>query len=441
MNILNLALPVWQTIAMAAAGTLVAIVVGTPLAVYIAARGPGARVLLNALSAVRAIPDLTLAILAVVVVGIGPAAGVAALAIFYTAMIARMYAQLLGTAPPAPLNALAATGASRLQVALYGTLPATLNDLITFGGYSFDCALRSSIIVGAVGAGGLGAEIVGSIDALDYRRVALLVAILVALVWIVDWFAAHVRRKPLMALVLVPFGIAGIATSRPVVFAVGHALHTFAGMWPPLLDHRELVQLPVAIFETLEIAVGGTALAVALAIPLGLIGARRFAPPALTHLVRRCFDVLRSVPEVVIGLILVVAVGVGPLAGALALGIHSTGVLGKLFSESVENVPAPALEALAATGAGRVAIATYGGLPLALGPMFEHTLFRLEWNLRTATVVGMIGAGGIGQALFNSQQTFHYHEMLAYVMITWAFVLGAEALGKRLNIPADLSAA
>jgi phosphonate transport system permease protein len=356
-------------------------------------------------------------------------------------MIARMYAQLLGTAPPAALNALAATGASRLQVTLYGTLPMTLGDLISFGGYAFDCALRSSIIVGAVGAGGLGTEIVGSIDAFDYRRVAVLVAVLVALVWIVDWCAAHVRRRPILGAVLVPLGIAGIVTSRPVVFAFVHALHTFASMWPPLLDGRALAQLPVAILETLEIAVLGTGLAIVLAIPLGLLGARRFAPPALTYLVRRGFDVLRSVPEVVIGLILVVAVGVGPIAGALALGIHSTGVLGRLFSESVENVPAPALEALAATGAGRVAVATYGGLPLALGPIVEHALFRLEWNLRTATVVGMIGAGGIGQALFNSQQSFHYHEMLAYVLITWGFVLAAETLGKRLSIPAELSAA
>jgi phosphonate transport system permease protein len=441
MNVLNLALPVWQTIAMAAAGMLVAIALGTPLAVYIAARAPGSRVLLLFLSAVRAVPDLTLAILAVVVVGIGPAAGVAALAVFYTAMVARMYAQLLGTAPPAALNALQATGASPLQVMLYGALPTTLGDLITFGGYSFDCALRSSIIVGAVGAGGLGAEIVGSINALDYQRVALLVAILVALVWLVDWFGVHVRRRPLLALALVPLGIAGIVTSRPVVFAAAHALQTFASMWPPLLDHRGFAHLPVAIFETLEIAVVGTGLAAALAIPLGLIGARRFAPPALTYLVRRTFDVLRSVPEVVIGLILIVAVGVGPLAGALALGIHSTGVLGKLFSESVENVPAPALEALAATGAGRIAIATYGGLPLALGPLVEHTLFRLEWNLRTATVVGMIGAGGIGQALFNSQQTFHYHEMLAYVLITWGLVLAGETLGRRLSVSPDLSAA
>ena len=178
-----------------------------------------------------------------------------------------------------------------------------------------------------------------------------------------------------------------------------------------------------------------------LALPLGLVAARRFAPPWLTYPVRRTFDLLRSIPEIVIGLILVVAVGVGPLAGALALGIHSTGVLGKLFSESIENVPAPALEALAATGAGRVAIATYGGLPLALAPIVEHTLFRLEWNLRTATVVGMIGAGGIGQALFNSQQTFHYHEMLAYIMITWLFVVVTETLGNRLNVLSAASAA
>lgn len=431
MNVLNLAIPVWQTLAMAGAGTLIAVALGAPLAAYIAARAPGARAIYLALGALRAIPDLTLAIFAVVVVGIGPAAGVTALAVFYTAMVGKMFAELLGTVSRPVLESLEATGASKFSVVLFGALPSASTDLLTFGAYAFECAIRASVVVGAVGAGGIGTEIVGSINALDYRRVAVLIAVLVGIVWVVDWFGAQVRRQPLLALAIVPLGVAGLIGSKPVVFAAAHAVKTFAAMWPPVLDARALAALPVAIFETLEIAVVGTGLAALFAIPLGLIAARRFAPAPVAYAVRRVLDVLRSVPEVVVGLILVVAVGIGPLAGALALGIHSAGVLGKLFAESVENVPVAALDALAATGAGSVAIATYGGVPLALGPIVEHTLFRLEWNLRTATVVGMIGAGGIGQALFNSQQTFHYHEMLAYVLITWGFVLSAEALGKR----------
>jgi len=106
------------------------------------------------------------------------------------------------------------------------------------------------------------------------------------------------------------------------------------------------------------------------------------------------------------------------------------GVLGKLYAESCENVRRPPVQALEATGASRLAVACYAILPLASGPMAIHTLFRLEWNLRAATVVGMIGAGGIGQALYNAQQLFAYKQMMAYIFITWGIVLVSEWLSK-----------
>ena len=135
-------------------------------------------------------------------------------------------------------------------------------------------------------------------------------------------------------------------------------------------------------------------------------------------------------PEVVWGLVLVTVAGVGPVAGTLALGLHSAGCLGRLFAESFENVrPAPVL-AIASTGASPLAVASYATVPLALGPLGVHTLFRLEWNLRQATVVGMIGAGGIGQALFEAQQLFFYRQMIAYLLITWAIVLIVDRLSE-----------
>jgi hypothetical protein len=114
-------------------------------------------------------------------------------------------------------------------------------------------------------------------------------------------------------------------------------------------------------------------------------------------------------------------------AGAVALGLHSAGVLGKLYAESCENVRRPAVRALEATGASPLAVACYAILPLASAPMAVHTLFRLEWNLRAATVVGMIGAGGIGQALYDAQQLLFYRQMMAYVLITRAMVMLSDA--------------
>jgi len=156
-------------------------------------------------------------------------------------------------------------------------------------------------------------------------------------------------------------------------------------------------------------------------------------PFAVVFATRRLLDAARAIPEVVWGLILVVTVGVGPLAGILALGLHSGGVLGKLYAEAFENVDSAPVAAIRATGATTGALLAFAVVPLAFGPIAVHTLFRLEWNVRAAAVVGMIGAGGIGQALFLAQQLFFYKTMVAYVLITWAIVMLGDALGERLR--------
>ncbi len=426
--------PIAETIGMAAAGMLVAFVLGVPLAVAIGVRAPGYRVIVAVLSSIRAIPDLTLAILAVVLFGLGPAAGIAALAVFYTAMVGRVYADLFVAADAAPLEALRATGASRLAIAGFGLIPLTLADLLTFGTYAFECAMRASIIVGAVGGGGIGTELAGALGTLDFHRTLTIVMVLVVLVAAVDGFGVLARRMPRAVLLLVPAGLISLALYRPQLFALGHALRTFAGMFPPELHPAQIASLPLLIVQTLAIALGGTLIGALLGLPLALAGARTLAPLALVLVVRRLFDLARAIPELVFGLILVVSVGIGPLAGAIALGLHSAGVLGKLYAESFENVPPAPVEALAATGAPRLPIVAFGVLPLALGPLVAHTLFRLEWNVRAAAVVGLIGAGGIGQALFQAQQLFFYREMLAYVLVTWALVACSDWFGERLRV-------
>ena len=429
-----LLVPIAQTIGMAAAGMLVAFALGVPLAVAVATRAPGHRLVVAVLSSLRAIPDLTLAILAVVLFGLGPAAGIAALALFYTAMIGRVYGDLFLAADAAPLEALRATGAARVAIAAFGLIPLTLADLLTFGTYAFECAMRASIIIGAVGGGGIGTELVGTLNALDYHRTLTLVLVLVLLVAGVDGFGMLARRAPRLTLVLLPLGALSLWLNRPQLFALGHALRTFAGMLPPELRAGHAVSLPLLVGQTLAIAVGGTLLGALLAFPVSLLAARRIVPFAVVVVVRRVLDVARAIPELVFGLILVVTVGVGPLAGALALGLHSAGVLGKLYAESLENVPAAPVAALASTGARTLPIVAFGFVPLALGPIVVHTLFRMEWNVRAATVVGLIGAGGIGQALYEAQQLFFYREMLAYVLVTWALVALSDWLGERLRL-------
>jgi phosphonate transport system permease protein len=429
-----LIVPVAQTIGMAAAGMLVAFALGVPLAVAIATRAPGHRVIVAALSSLRAIPDLTLAILAVVLVGLGPAAGIAALAVFYAAMIGRVYGDLFAAADAAPLESLRATGASRIAIAAYGLIPLTLADLLTFGTYAFECAMRASIIVGAVGGGGIGTELAGTLSTFDFHRTLTLVIVLVALVAAVDAFGMLARRDARLVLLLLPVGLISLWLYRPQIFAFTHAVHTFAAMFPPHLPAAQIASLPLLIAQTLGIAVGGTLIGALLAFPASIVAARRIVPFAVAIVVRRIFDVARAIPELVFGLILIVTVGIGPLAGALALGLHSAGVLGKLYAESLENVSAAPVDALAATGAPPLPIVAFGFVPLALGPLVVHTLFRLEWNVRAATVVGLIGAGGVGQALFQAQQLFFYQQMLAYVLVTWGLVALSDWFGERLRL-------
>jgi phosphonate transport system permease protein len=217
------------------------------------------------------------------------------------------------------------------------------------------------------------------------------------------------------------------------MFAWAHTLSTLHKMWPPRIPTEHIGELPRLIGETLGIALGGTALAVLSALPLGAAAARNLAPVWLHFPVRRLLEGLRAIPEIIWGLLLVTTAGIGPTAGVFALALHSTGVFGKLYAESIENVQPEPVMALAATGGPRIAIASFGLLPLAFPPMAIHTLFRFEWNVRAATIVGMIGAGGLGGALYNAQQLFFYDQMLAYLLITWALVMLTDWANGRLR--------
>ncbi|MHB1606980.1 MAG: PhnE/PtxC family ABC transporter permease [Leptospirales bacterium] len=434
--LLALVKPVFESVGMAAASMTIAAALSLPLGLAIALRIPGSRPMLHVLSALRAIPDLTLGIFCVVLVGIGPGAGTLALAIFYTAAVSKIYSDLFATAQKEPLAALEAAGASRAQLALYGLLPLKRLDLLTYSSYELESAIRASVIIGAVGGGGLGTELVGTIAALDFHRAATLILILVLVIGLTDWLSKRLRTHPKWALFALLFGAFSLVRYGPNDLSLIHSAKVFFGMFPPTLSKEDLLDLPGLLAETFEMALGGTAMGFLFAAILGTASARTVAPSWLAIPVRRILELLRAVPEVVWGLILIAISGVGPITGALALGIHSIGCLARLFAESIENVPTSPVVAIRNTGAPPFAALAFAVIPLASGPIAVHGLFRLEWNLRMAAVMGLIGAGGIGQALYNAQQLFFYKEMLAYILITWAIVMlvdhGSARIRKRI---------
>ena len=187
---------------------------------------------------------------------------------------------------------------------------------------------------------------------------------------------------------------------------------------------------------TIQIALWGTFLAVFLAVPLSLMASRNLSPAWLVWPVRRVMDILRSVPDLVIGTLFIVAVGLGPLAGVLAIALNTAGVLAKLFSEAVESIDQGPIDGVKATGAGRLHEISWGVIPQVAPLWTSFALYRFESNSRAATVLGLIGAGGIGQVLFESLQAFDYRTVstIAIIIIVAVTLIDmlSQAMRKRL---------
>ena len=185
---------------------------------------------------------------------------------------------------------------------------------------------------------------------------------------------------------------------------------------------------------TLCIALWGTVLAIAIAVPLGLLGASNLAPhPLLYHLARRIMDLFRAVNEFVFALMFVTAVGLGPFAGMLALGIHTGGVLGKLLSESVEAIDPGQVEGVAAVGAPRLHIIGFGVVPQVLPNFLSYVLLRFESDIRSASVIGMVGGGGIGFYLWDTIRAFNDREAATVILLIIAMVVGVDLISARIR--------
>jgi phosphonate transport system permease protein len=198
-------------------------------------------------------------------------------------------------------------------------------------------------------------------------------------------------------------------------------------------DFSEIRLYVAEMWLTIQMALWGTALAILIAVPLGLAGARNVSPIWIQQPVRRLLDILRSVPDLVIGAIFVVAVGLGPLAGVMALAINTGGVLGKLFSEAVEAIDRGPVEGVRATGAAPLQQIAWGVLPQVAPLWTSYALYRFEANARSATVLSLIGAGGIGQPLFDSINSFAFDQTSAIVIIIVVAVSAIDLLSQLIR--------
>lgn len=208
------------------------------------------------------------------------------------------------------------------------------------------------------------------------------------------------------------FDIVRVFTDLPRVWVIVRLMLD----WSTIMewDHVELWR---SMLETVAMAYVGSMLAVVVAVPLGFLGARNIIPAAIFHFVtRRLFDGLRGLDQLIWALVFVRAMGLGPIAGILAIAVAETGVLAKLFAEAVENIDRKQVEGITSTGAGFVARLRYAVLPQVLPVMISQTLYSIESNSREATILGLVGAGGIGLRLSERIQ-INAWDQVAYVIV------------------------
>lgn len=433
-----------ESLAIATLGLLLAFVLAVPLS-YLAtsavreraSQNPVARAVMTVL---RGIPELVWALVFVRVFGLGPAAGVLALGLTYGGMLGKVYAEILESEDGAAARALLRTGSPRALALLYGLLPLASKELVSYTVYRWECAIRASVVMGFVGAGGLGQLMDQAMKMLNGGEACSILLVFVVLVLLADALSGWLRRsldvppaartsafgvRSVVVLLAVAAGV--VASWRLLDMDLG-ALFTadaassmgdfVSGFFPPDTSRAWLWQVLVGIWETLAISVVGTLLAAVAGLLLAL---PKFRAPWNVLL-----NVLRSVPELVWATITALAVGLGPFAGALALALHTAGVLGRLYAEALENAPSQPAEALRRTGSSRAMAFLYGTLPGAAPQLVAYTLYRWEMNIRMAAILGFVGAGGLGQLLYFKLSLFHYAEASTVIIAMLALSIAVD---------------
>ncbi|MFH2021114.1 MAG: phosphonate ABC transporter, permease protein PhnE [archaeon] len=217
--------------------------------------------------------------------------------------------------------------------------------------------------------------------------------------------------------------------ASPITFAKGipYMVDFVHRMFPP--DFTNFGKFLLKAVETLQMAIVGSTLGALIALPLSFLSARNIMPNKIIyHSVRTIFDICRGINEIIWGLIFVSMVGLGPFPGVLALAVHVTGALGRYFSEAIETVDPEVIRAIISTGASKIQVITRGIFPQVKPLFINYMLYYLENNFRAATVLGLVGAGGIGMELITSMRLFRNKEVLTILIIMVAMVISIDRL-------------
>ncbi len=390
----------------------------------------------GALALPRGLHEAVWALLLLNVLGLDPWVGVLAIGLPYGAVTAKVFADLLDEAPRGPYEALLATGAGRLPAALYGLLPAAAGGLLSYAFYRLECAVRSAAVLGLIGAGGLGYQLSLSFASLRWPQVWTAVYALALLCLAADAAGRAVRRRagaprsggdvhrrdPVLtgavagSVALVAWSWWYLALSPATLVSartrddLGFVL---AAAWPPDASAGLLADIGARSVETVQMSVLAIAVAVAGAALLAGLAARPAGTASAARrlvgaLVRVLLLLLRAVPPPVWALVLLFVLLPGVLPGALALGVYTLGVLGRLAAEVTEEADPRPRAALRALGARPAGAWLFGVLPQAAGPVLALALYRWEVAIRDTVLVGLLGAGGLGALLASRMAAFDW---------------------------------
>lgn len=457
-----------QTLAIVVAATVLSVVISVPLAILAAANtapSTGARFgARTTIVVVRAIPDVVLAIVFLRIFGLGAMTGVLAMGLHSVGMVAKLYADAIEHIDEGPRAAIRATGASTGQELISGVLPQVMPAFVATALHRLDINLRISVLLGFVGVNGLGFAIATAFKQLDYRRGMALAAVVLALCVLVELLSGAIRRALLRDTDERPGSGAPLQTGdqisppwtgprvRRAGYAVLAVLVVSTSMWGADLNPIHFVsslsgigenaglfwppdtggifgQLLRDLWLTVKIALGATLIGAVLALPVGCLAARNVAPnPRVAKAFRIFVVVIRGIPELVLAVVFVVITGLGAVAGTLALSVGAIGLLGKLIADSLEEIDPGPVQAIRATGASRWQVFCTGTLPQAAPSLVGHLLYQLDVNIRSATLLGIVGAGGIGFDLLSGAQILEFGLVTTILLMVFVTVLVVEAL-------------
>ncbi|MFC3147685.1 phosphonate ABC transporter, permease protein PhnE [Piscinibacterium candidicorallinum] len=236
----------------------------------------------------------------------------------------------------------------------------------------------------------------------------------------------------LLACALLALAITGFFDAQRFADGIPALLQLGSEMVPPNFARWQSWVRP--LFDTLAMSVAGTALTIFMSLPLALLASPNTAPhPWVLRAARTVIAAFRSVPEIILGIIFVAAVGFGALPGVLALALHSTGMVAKFYAEAIEHVDPKPLEAATAAGASRLQVISHAVLPQVLPQLADITIYRWEYHFRASAVLGIVGAGGIGFELMAALRLIKYDEVAAILLCVLACVMVVDGLGAALR--------